>query len=230
MAGDIIYADLDIPGARLPPSSQPRNCLQTLNWADFRPCPHWHHVVLRIGAAGSVVLLVAVTVLSVRVFQGSSGNELTVSESPRNESKCVAIQETLSRLKRHLCSSAEGSSCVLCPRDWLPYKRKCYWVSKEMKMWKSSQADCITKSSHLLVTQDQEEMDYIQTMINEQNSIWIGLNLKSPERSWSWVDGSLVNEDLHGVRDCGVLKRNQIALDTCSAELKWICQKDALLI
>ncbi|CAM4654754.1 unnamed protein product [Lepidochelys olivacea] len=234
MAGDVVYADLDIPGARLPRSSQPHN---------FHQCPHWHQLVLKIGAAGYVVLLMTVIVLSVWVFQGSSGRGLApegdvVSERPRNESKCVAGLEKLSHLKQHLCdppqsSSTEGSSCVLCPHDWLPYKGKCYWVSKETRMWNSSRDDCLTKSSRLLVTQDQEEMDYIQTITIEKNSLWIGLNFKSPERTWMWVDGSPFNRDLAGKpsgRDCGVLKRNQIALETCSAELKWICRKDALLI
>ncbi|KAH1183366.1 hypothetical protein KIL84_004858 [Mauremys mutica] len=237
MAADVVYADLNIPGARLPHPSQPHN---------FHQCLHWHQLVLKIGAAGYVVLLMTVIVLSVWVFQGSSGSGQApegeaVPERPRNESKCVASLEKLSYLKQHLCdppqsSSTEGSRCVLCPRDWLPYKGKCYWVSKETTTWNSSRDDCLTKSSRLLVTKDQEEMDYIQTITSEKNSVWIGLNFKSPERTWIWVDGSPFNENLFlgagrpGERDCGVLKRNQIASETCSAELKWICQKDALLI
>ncbi|KAM9119343.1 killer cell lectin-like receptor subfamily F member 1 isoform 3-T3 [Pangshura tecta] len=204
MAADVVYADLNIPGTRLPRPSQPH------------------------------------------IFQGSSGSGRApegeaVAERPRNESKCVSSLEKLSYLKQHLCdppqsSSTEGSRCILCPRDWLSYKGKCYWVSKEIRMWNSSWDDCLTKSSRLLVAQDQEEMDYMETITSEKNSVWIGLNFKSPERTWIWVDGSPFNENLFpgagrpGERDCGVLKRNQIASETCSAELKWICQKDALLI
>ncbi|KAM9119341.1 killer cell lectin-like receptor subfamily B member 1B allele C isoform 1-T1 [Pangshura tecta] len=237
MAADVVYADLNIPGTRLPRPSQPHN---------FHQCPHWHQLVLKIGAAGYVVLLMTVIVLSVWVFQGSSGSGRApegeaVAERPRNESKCVSSLEKLSYLKQHLCdppqsSSTEGSRCILCPRDWLSYKGKCYWVSKEIRMWNSSWDDCLTKSSRLLVAQDQEEMDYMETITSEKNSVWIGLNFKSPERTWIWVDGSPFNENLFpgagrpGERDCGVLKRNQIASETCSAELKWICQKDALLI
>uniref|UniRef100_A0A8C0J219 C-type lectin domain-containing protein n=1 Tax=Chelonoidis abingdonii TaxID=106734 RepID=A0A8C0J219_CHEAB len=197
MAGEVVYADLNIPGTRLPRSSQPHS-------EYFHQCPHWHQLVLKIGAAGYVVLLMTVIVLSVW------GKSLHTSYS--------------------LASVSQGSRCVLCPRYWLPYKEKCYWVSKETRMWNSSHEDCIRKSSHLLVTQDQEEMDYIQTITSEKNSVWIGLNFKSPERTWIWVDGSPFNENLPGERDCGVLKRNQIASETCSAELKWICRKDALLI
>ncbi|XP_050775524.1 killer cell lectin-like receptor subfamily F member 1, partial [Gopherus flavomarginatus] len=225
---------------------QTKEITQERKAKDFHQCPHWHQLVLKIGVAGYVVLLMTIIVLSVWVFQGSSGSGLAAEgeaapERPRNESKCIASLEKLSYLKQHLCdppqsSSTEGSRCVLCPRYWLPYKGKCYWVSKETRMWNSSHEDCITKRSHLLVTQDQEEMDYIQTITSEKNSVWIGLNFKSPERTWIWVDGSPFNENLFprvgrpGERDCGVLKRNQIASETCSAELKWICQKDALLI
>ncbi|XP_053902766.1 killer cell lectin-like receptor subfamily B member 1 [Malaclemys terrapin pileata] len=159
MAGEVVYADLNIPGARLPASAQPHN---------FHQCPHWHQLVLKIGAAGYVVLLMTVIVLSVWVFQGSSGNGLApegeaASERLRNESKCVASQEKWSSLKQYLCdppqiSATEGARCELCPRDWLPYKGKCYWVSKENRMWNSSRDDCLTKSSRLLVARDQEEM------------------------------------------------------------------------
>ncbi|XP_067402584.1 killer cell lectin-like receptor subfamily F member 1 [Emydura macquarii macquarii] len=236
MAGNVIYADLNIPEAQLPCSSQPHN---------FRQCPRWHPLILKIGVAGYVVLLVAVLVLSVLLFQGSSDSGVApedggISERPRNESKCITSLENLSDLKQHLCdppqsSSTEGAKCVLCPRDWLPYKGKCYWVSKETKRWTSSHEDCLMKRSHLLVTQDPEELGYVQTITTEKNSVWIGLNFKIPKRTWIWVDGSPFNEKLFltvrpNERDCGVLKRNQIAWETCSAELKWICQKEALLI
>uniref|UniRef100_A0A674IXZ4 C-type lectin domain-containing protein n=1 Tax=Terrapene triunguis TaxID=2587831 RepID=A0A674IXZ4_9SAUR len=130
----------------------------------------------------------------------------------------------------------EGARCVLCPRDWLPYKGKCYWVSKENRMWNSSHDDCLMKSSRLLVARDQEEMDYIQTITTEKNSLWIGLNFKSHERTWIWVDGAPFNGDLFPVvgpgerNSCGVIKGKQIHSETCNAVVKWICEKEALLV
>uniref|UniRef100_A0A452GSR3 C-type lectin domain-containing protein n=1 Tax=Gopherus agassizii TaxID=38772 RepID=A0A452GSR3_9SAUR len=52
----------------------------------------------------------------------------------------------------------EGSSCRLCPTEWLMHEGKCYWASKESQIWHKSHDDCSAKSSRLLVIQDQKEM------------------------------------------------------------------------
>uniref|UniRef100_A0A8C3F994 C-type lectin domain-containing protein n=1 Tax=Chrysemys picta bellii TaxID=8478 RepID=A0A8C3F994_CHRPI len=129
-----------------------------------------------------------------------------------------------------------GSECKLCPRDWLSHRRKCYWVSKEVKYWKKSFEDCKAKTSQLLVIQDQDEMDFIWNVTKGVNHVWIGLNVTSPERNWMWVDGSLVNQTLFPVtglaeqNSCGVMKGEQIRSEICGAEFKWVCQKEAFQI
>uniref|UniRef100_A0A674IZR5 C-type lectin domain-containing protein n=1 Tax=Terrapene triunguis TaxID=2587831 RepID=A0A674IZR5_9SAUR len=52
----------------------------------------------------------------------------------------------------------EGSRCRLCPTEWLMHEGKCYWASKESRIWHKSHDDCSAKSSRLLVIQDQKEM------------------------------------------------------------------------
>uniref|UniRef100_A0A8C4XZR7 Natural killer cell lectin-like receptor n=1 Tax=Gopherus evgoodei TaxID=1825980 RepID=A0A8C4XZR7_9SAUR len=53
----------------------------------------------------------------------------------------------------------EGSSCRLCPTEWLMHEGKCYWASKEKsKKWNESREDCSAKSSQMLMSQDQREM------------------------------------------------------------------------
>ncbi|CAM4314262.1 unnamed protein product [Lepidochelys kempii] len=84
----------------------------------------------------------------------------------------------------------KGSGCKLCPRDWLLHGDKCYWLSKERKDWTGSRDDCSGKSSRMLVIQNQEEMDFIQDVVQDANYIWIGLQVTPPGGKWTWVDGS----------------------------------------
>uniref|UniRef100_A0A8C8RHZ1 C-type lectin domain-containing protein n=1 Tax=Pelusios castaneus TaxID=367368 RepID=A0A8C8RHZ1_9SAUR len=52
----------------------------------------------------------------------------------------------------------EGAGCKLCPRDWQPHGDKCYWLSKERKVWTRSRDDCSRRNSRMLVIQNREEM------------------------------------------------------------------------
>ncbi|XP_039373264.1 killer cell lectin-like receptor subfamily B member 1B allele C isoform X3 [Mauremys reevesii] len=216
MAGNIVYADLNFAGA----SSGPPYPSQHLS---LPQCPHWHRIALGVGWAGNVILAGVVIVLGVWVTKGS------------------CLDDFRSQLKQTLCVSSlsnatEGSKCKLCPRDWLLHRRKCYWVSKEVKYWKKSFEDCTVKRSQMLVIQDQDEMDFIRNVTKAVNHIWIGLNVTSPEKNWMWVDGSLVNQTLFPVtglaeqNSCGVMKGEQIRSEICGAEFKWVCQKEAFQI
>ncbi|XP_034613501.1 killer cell lectin-like receptor subfamily B member 1B allele B isoform X1 [Trachemys scripta elegans] len=167
MAGDVVYADLNLAGARLSPSSKAHKNLQ-----ESPQCPRWHGVVLKVGCAGVIVLLVMVAVLSARVFQGFSNKteersalksdgvtQRTGSGGERNAS----LEDLFSRLKQSLCDPAEinsagGSGCKLCPRDWLLHGDKCYWLSNKADTWSKSHDDCSRKGSQMLVIQDQEQM------------------------------------------------------------------------
>ncbi|XP_044840015.1 killer cell lectin-like receptor subfamily F member 1 [Mauremys mutica] len=130
---------------------------------------------------------------------------------------------------------AEGCGCKLCPADWLPHKNKCYWVSKESKTWNESREDCSAKSSQMLMIQDKEEMAYVVS-IPQLNLVWLGLSVTSPERKWTWVDGSTFDETLFQVsgsaegNSCGWIRGRRILSETCGAEFKWICQKEAAVI
>ncbi|XP_032643810.1 killer cell lectin-like receptor subfamily B member 1B allele C [Chelonoidis abingdonii] len=197
---------------------------QTLNLAGLPQCPHWHRIALGVGWAGNVILAGAVIVLSAWVV--TKGSCLDDFRSQLKQTLCVSS----------LSNSTEGSECKLCPRDWLLHRRKCYWVSKEVKYWKKSFEDCTMKTSQMLVIQDQDEMDFIRNVTKGVNHIWIGLNVTSPERNWMWVDGSLVNQTLFPVtglaeqNSCGVMKGEQIRSEICGGEFKWVCQKEAFQI
>ncbi|XP_065420316.1 killer cell lectin-like receptor subfamily F member 1 [Chrysemys picta bellii] len=216
------------------------------------PCPWWHRIAVGVGWAGNIVLTIAVIALGVWVFQlhvsceGQTRGTLNTSEN--NETRIVSstecsscLEDFQSRLKPILCepyngSLAEGSGCKLCPRDWRLHGDKCYWLSQERKDWTGSRDDCSGKSAHMLMIQNQEEMDSIQDVVQDANSIWIGLKVTPPGKDWTWVDGAPLDPMLFSVsvsaegNNCGWIGDRRIQSETCGAEFKWICQKEAAAI
>ncbi|KAM9119651.1 killer cell lectin-like receptor subfamily B member 1B allele C isoform 1-T1 [Pangshura tecta] len=210
------------------------------------PCPLWHRVALRVGWAGNIVLLGAVIVLAVLVGQHPSQTRLTTQQNNSCEinENTPACNRTLegfrSCLKQNLCgienSSADGSRCKLCPRHWVPHMDKCYWLSKENQYWSWGRDDCSRRGSHLLVIQNQEELEFTQNLTGNQIPVWIGLNITSPGTKWTWVDGSPLNQKLFTVsgpeeeNSCAAVRKSQIKSEICNTQYKWICQKEAVLI
>ncbi|XP_074927626.1 killer cell lectin-like receptor subfamily B member 1B allele B [Chelonoidis abingdonii] len=226
MAGEIVYADLYIPGAF--PTSKSQHPAQH---PKIPQCPRWHRMALWLGWAGNIILAAAVIALGV---WGQTGSPRTTNGTECNS--CLKDCQSCSNQNLYPKpdnNSTEGCGCKLCPADWLLHKNKCYWVSKESKTWSESHEDCSAKSSQMLVIQDKEEMAYVLS-IPQLNLVWLGLSVTSPERKWTWVDGSTFNETLFqltGAADgesCGMIKGNRTISETCKAVAKWICEKVAL--
>ncbi|XP_044838557.1 killer cell lectin-like receptor subfamily B member 1B allele C [Mauremys mutica] len=241
MAGEIVYADLNILGASSNPLHPPRHLNHT-------QCLRWHRLAAGLGAAGILILLGAVIAMGVWVFQtkgslSSLENKGTRETLIHHQSNCsTGLKDFHFHLKQFVCenkssgNSTEGSGCKLCPPNWLLHRDKCYWVSKDKTLWDKSRDDCSRRSSRLLVIRDQDEMTFIQTTSKGANQLWLGLTVTSPARKWIWVDGSLFNPTLFNVTDpakgnsCGMIKADKISFETCDAASKWICEKEALQI
>nr|XP_042703942.1 killer cell lectin-like receptor subfamily B member 1B allele A [Chrysemys picta bellii] len=237
MAGEIVYADLNILGASSNPLHPPRHL-------NHPQCPRWYRLAAGLGAAGVLILVGAVIAMGVWVFQlkGSLNSRENNSTRERIIHQCncsTGLKDFHFHLKQFVCesshnNSAEGSGCKLCPPNWLLHRDKCYWVSKEKNPWNKSRDDCSRRSSRLLVIRDQDEMTFIQNTSKDANQIWLGLTVTPPARNWTWVDGSLFNQTLFKVVDpakgnsCGMIKADGINFEACSAPSKWICEKDAL--
>ncbi|XP_074975692.1 killer cell lectin-like receptor subfamily B member 1B allele A [Caretta caretta] len=243
MADGEVYENVNFKAGSLPSHTsapaQHHTCPQ---------CPLWH----RVGCAGNIVLLGAVIVMAVLVSQRPSQNRQTaaVLQTAEKSDSCEINRNTTpyhrrledfqSCLKRKLCgvetSSAEGSGCKLCPRHWVPHRDKCYRLSEENQYWSRGRDDCARRGSHLLVIQDREELEFIQNIPGNQNPVWIGLNITSPGRKWTWVDDSPLNQTLFTVsgpaeeNSCAAVKKNRIQSEICTTDYKWICQKEVVLI
>ncbi|XP_053904460.1 killer cell lectin-like receptor subfamily F member 1 [Malaclemys terrapin pileata] len=206
--------------------------------------------MLGILGAVCIILTVAVIILTILVFQGASNQTLkrnpaesdgVTQQTGSGGEHNASLEDLFSRLKQSLCdpaqiSSAGGSRCKLCPRDWVLHGDKCYWLSNEADSWSKSHDDCSRKGSQMLVIQDREQMNSLQPVLPADHAVWIGLTFNSTQRKWTWLDGAPVHEELvPGLRQaennsCGALKRNTVNFDVCSSEFKWLCQKAAFLL
>ncbi|XP_074873422.1 killer cell lectin-like receptor subfamily F member 1 [Carettochelys insculpta] len=194
-----------------------------------------YKVALGALATWFVILTLLGITLGIWVFQGPT------HDRPAGAAEDTPLEELVSHLRQRLCDTASGSSagssgCKLCPRDWLTYRNKCYWLSKASAFWSESWKDCETRTSQMLVIQDKEEMGFIQNVTQGTHLVWIGLAIKSPEHKWTWVDGSPLDQSLFPVtgsaegNSCGMIRRNRINSESCNTEFKWICQTGAILL
>ncbi|XP_015274909.1 PREDICTED: killer cell lectin-like receptor subfamily F member 2 [Gekko japonicus] len=136
----------------------------------------------------------------------------------------------------HHTGLADNATCRLCPENWFLYEEKCYWISKEKGSWKKGKEDCTAKSSQLLVMPKQKDTAFIQSINEEMQLLWIGLQTTFPEQKWIWVDGSLLDDkqsqDLGPVEtnSCGMLNGNDIISEACGTVTTWVCETEALNI
>ncbi|KAM7146124.1 killer cell lectin-like receptor subfamily F member 1 [Macrochelys suwanniensis] len=281
---------------------------------EFPMSPRCYKIALGALGACCIILTLAGITLGAWVFQCPAHEEQVGAAGN------TSLEELVSHLRQRLCdmapgSSADGSGCKVCPRDWLPHRDKCYWVSKESMFWSESFKDCEMRTSQMLVIQDREEMvkklswgfnfarggfvivynngvdvgvwccvksllhhciqrhlsspmgisttwgsqgheentrnqriiftlmhlsptwqEFIQNITQGTNLVWIGLTIKSPEKKWTWVDTSPLDQSLFPVtgsaegNSCGMIRRNRINSESCNTEFKWICQMEAILL
>ncbi|XP_066469818.1 killer cell lectin-like receptor subfamily B member 1B allele C [Tiliqua scincoides] len=210
---------------------------------DLLPKPCHSHLLIS-GAASILILMLVGTVAILGIWALQMKETLNAMRETCAFRTCSPETELgieyCQTLRRFLCKindsySIENSSCRFCPENWLLHEDKCFWVSKIKQTWNNSQKDCKEKDAQLVVVQGQEEMDFIQNITEGAKLLWIGL-ATSPAGNWTWVDGSPLNHTLLQVQgesqahSCGMLKRNKVISEACSAVTKWICEKDSLLV
>ncbi|XP_062979558.1 killer cell lectin-like receptor subfamily B member 1B allele C [Elgaria multicarinata webbii] len=194
---------------------------------------------LTVGAGCAMIFLLTGALIALCVWAFHMKRPMDVLEkdfiSPgatkrRESNQCL---ETMSQLQRFLCkpldnTTAESSSCRLCPQNWFLHKKKCYWISREKQTWHKSKEGCEAKRSQMVVIQNQEEVSFIQSITEGAQLLWIGLEASFPERKWTWVNGSPLDDNLFQelgpveANFCGRLNGNQIIAEACSSVTTWM--------
>ncbi|XP_040091105.1 killer cell lectin-like receptor subfamily B member 1 [Oryx dammah] len=145
----------------------------------------------------------------------------------------TSIEKTSMDAQENWKEGTERSVLLRCPMHWQQIRDKCLYFIETSKPWNDSLADCYTRESSLLLIQDHEELRLIQNLINKEGILfWIGLNFTLSEKNWKWINGSILNSNILPVSgdvtedSCVCLSRTQFISDYCTAENRWICQKE----
>ncbi|XP_032424163.1 CD209 antigen-like protein C isoform X2 [Xiphophorus hellerii] len=130
----------------------------------------------------------------------------------------------------------------ICPAGWMMFNSSCYFLSTSSGSWNKAREDCRNRGGDLVVINDDDEQNFLSTIINKET--WIGLNDIETEGSWKWVDDTPLNQLLTkhwsntqpdngggdpqwGEEDCAHIQTNKLWNDRkCSSSMQWICEKD----
>ena len=81
------------------------------------------------------------------------------------------------------------------PSDWVYFNNSCFKVFKEELNWFDAHRSCTSNKSTLTSIHSAEENNFLRKRGQASiSSAWIELfNLNSTDRSYEWVDGSMVD-------------------------------------
>ncbi|CAI5767944.1 Hypothetical predicted protein [Podarcis lilfordi] len=163
---------------------------------DASGLPCWYRITLWAGGFVIIILGVAVTVLGTALQLEADKGKILLNNGGCNASTV----KFLASLRHSICNqnqynSSDNSPCKVCPLQWQLHRDKCYWPSENIKSWNESQRDCSTRDSQLLVIQDKEELDFIES-ITKNSKYWIGLSLLKSKKKWMWITGFQLDQSL----------------------------------
>nr|XP_048296042.1 killer cell lectin-like receptor subfamily B member 1F isoform X8 [Myodes glareolus] len=135
--------------------------------------------------------------------------------------------------------SVLGRSVILmCSRDWHPYHDKCLHLSQTSGPWSEGLTYCSVKEATLLLIENEEELRFIHDFSGrKRQQFFIGLNYVPLEKTWKWINGSILNPDFYSLlfrlrimgteeeNSCAVISQKEVFSDFCSSDNRWICQK-----
>nr|XP_048296035.1 killer cell lectin-like receptor subfamily B member 1F isoform X2 [Myodes glareolus] len=212
---------------------------------DTYQCQHWHPLALKLGCAGLILLFLSLIGLSVLVrflVQKSPTEKYSVSaQENRTEPIAQANEATTvwschaagTGLKQNVLFFTLGRSVILmCSRDWHPYHDKCLHLSQTSGPWSEGLTYCSVKEATLLLIENEEELRFIHDFSGrKRQQFFIGLNYVPLEKTWKWINGSILNPDLLRImgteeeNSCAVISQKEVFSDFCSSDNRWICQK-----
>ncbi|XP_073537472.1 killer cell lectin-like receptor subfamily F member 1 isoform X2 [Phyllobates terribilis] len=179
-----------------------------------------------------IILSCTVGVLAYQMHFGNGTNTLNTqfmenfSVHDVRDELCISVPNATSEQK---------NECKLCPADWKLFQENCYFIStnNQIKSWKESQDFCIQMNSHLLVLENQEQMNFLDQMVSKEANCWIGLYFDTNKRNWTWVTcesckAFQLNFKITSEENHCVLRSASYNSEICKSLNSWICQRKAI--
>ncbi|XP_017652344.1 killer cell lectin-like receptor subfamily E member 1 [Nannospalax galili] len=117
--------------------------------------PPWRRIS---GVLGVLCLLLMAAAVVVAVLTANSSSESTSS----------AVQQ-------------KGPHHHPCPKNWVWFRCRCYYFSKEALTWRESQRACSSVNSSLIKI-NREEMDFFTL----KHFFWVGVYYNGTSKQWLW--------------------------------------------
>ncbi|XP_038615501.1 C-type lectin domain family 2 member A-like isoform X2 [Tachyglossus aculeatus] len=149
----------------------------------------------------SAVALVTLIVLAVTL---GGGRNPTVPPIPR--STCV-------------------ENLIRCPKSWLRFHNKCFYLSAEARTWEGSKHFCASLEATLSKIATKEELDLLKKEVGRFD-FWIGLSRKK-DSIWRWTDDDVFNSLflISGGGECAYLDTTGVKSTTCHQPRRYLCSK-----
>ncbi|KAK9527632.1 hypothetical protein VZT92_014178 [Zoarces viviparus] len=77
-----------------------------------------------------------------------------------------------------------------CPVEWVNYRDKCYFFSKDLRSFDDAKATCESTSASLLIINNTEELKWLKKQTVGKGYFWMGLTDREEENVWRWLDGT----------------------------------------
>ncbi|KAG7457777.1 hypothetical protein MATL_G00230950 [Megalops atlanticus] len=195
-----IYANTDAKELNGAPSCHVDPSAQT--GAESSSAPHrWPQVLL---AVLCLILLCGLVALGVLYVEKRNKSDSLEAQN-RNlsvflfsvEQKLAGTERNLEELlvkHRNLLKNFSDSASKVCTEcaNGKNYQGKCYFSSTEKMTWIQSRDYCKSKGAHLVIIHNKKEQDFVHSTIEETR--WIGLSDRETERTWRWVDNTLLSQ------------------------------------
>ncbi|XP_038259111.2 B-cell differentiation antigen CD72 [Dermochelys coriacea] len=154
--------------------------------------------------------------------------EGTKEELARVQEEKREIKEKLKQTESALSSIRPCEQTGCCLADWVLYRGKCLFISKEVKTWEESKKDCERNSARLLITKSWDSRTVPNFLKNTDVLYWIGL-VQNKDSPWQWVDNSPFEKDWsypnYRYGKCGAIRNGFINREFCYYSKPWICEK-----
>ncbi|XP_045910715.1 CD209 antigen-like protein A [Micropterus dolomieu] len=172
----------------------------------------------------------------------ASNNKLS-SMSEERELLNASLIETTKELNRLQCLIRQNT---LCPAEWRMFLCSCYLLSSEAGSWTKGRQDCRNRGADLVIIDSAKEQKFLSDFTKAETWSWIGLTIEEKEGSWKWIDGTPLTlryweagqpdngggDSKWGEEDCAHIRTGKKTEEnwndrSCSASLRWICEKEA---